>query len=123
MKRGKKLLVTILCIVMMVTTLTACSAEGTGKPGKGKNVITVNYWLSGMGEQWLIDMIEAFEAEYPEYTVEYQASARKEAVTSALGWKTSMRQICIWLLKPMQRSIWNRWMIFWKVQLRAMQRF
>lgn len=85
MKRGKKILVTILSLVMLVTTLTACTGGEASKQGKGKTVITVNYWLSGMGEQWLIDTIEAFEAEYPEYTVEYQASARKEAVISAFG--------------------------------------
>ncbi len=85
MKRVKKLLVTILSVVMMVTTLTACTGESTSKLGKGKDVLTIHYWLSGMGEQWLIDMIEAFEAEYPEYTVEYQASARDKALTSAFG--------------------------------------
>ena len=53
MKRGKKLLVTILSIVMVVTTLTACTGGEAGKLGKGKTVLTVNYWLSGMGEQWL----------------------------------------------------------------------
>ena len=85
MKLWKRMLATLLATLMCSTALTACQKAGTGVGSKGKTEIKVNYWLSGMGEDWLKNMIAAFEEEYPEYNVKYTASSAESALLSAFG--------------------------------------
>ena len=85
MRKGKRLLAVLLVIIMSVTTFTACSGGGAGGNAKGKKEIKINYWLSGMGEQWLKDMKAAFEEEYPEYYVNYDTSSSQSALLASFG--------------------------------------
>lgn len=85
MKFGKKMLAVLLVLIMCSSVLTACQNVGSGGNLRGKTEIKINYWLSGMGEDWLKNVIAAFEEEYPEYRVTYTASSRQSALLSAFG--------------------------------------
>lgn len=80
----KKLLSIVLVIIMAMSCLTACGGGKNALSGD-KNVIQIKYWLAGLGEQWLKDVIKGFESAYPEYRVVYETSSSQEAILTSLG--------------------------------------
>ena len=67
MRKISKILAILLSVVMSVGVMTACSNEGAGgKNVKGKKEIQVSYWMSGLGEEWINNLVKAFEEENPE---------------------------------------------------------
>ena len=85
MKKMKKIIALILTIIMSVSVLTACGGGETKKNMKGREEIKISYWLSGLGEQWLKDVIAEFEASQEKYYVTYTTSPKASSVTSAFG--------------------------------------
>lgn len=85
MRKGKKVLALFLVMIMCLSALTACGGANGKKDTAGKTEVKIAYWLSGMGEQWLIDMIAAFEEAQDEYYVSYVTSPTSSSLTSALG--------------------------------------
>ncbi len=84
MKMTKRILAAGLAAVMAFG-LTACGGGGKDKIGNAATDIEIKYWNSGLGTAWLDAMIEAFEKEYPDYNVEYSATADVESVDTAYG--------------------------------------
>ena len=88
MKFGKtvrKIGVIVMCMCMLACMLAGCGNEG-GSSAKGdREVIEVKLWRSGLGEEWMKKMIEAFEEEFPQYEVILQSSADVAGLISALG--------------------------------------
>lgn len=84
MKRLKRVAALLLAGVMVGTILTGCgSKSGKKAGGNGKQTdIEIGLWNSGLGEQWLKDVIAAFNEEYPEYNVFYTASASASTIKS-----------------------------------------
>ena len=84
MKTMKKVLVVLLAMSLVASCMTGCGNKKVNKNGNSKQ-IEIAYWNSGLGEDWLKAMIEAFEAKYPEYDVEYTASASISAINAPFG--------------------------------------
>lgn len=84
MKRLKQVTALLLAAVMVGTMLTGCgSKQGKKAGGNGKQTdIEIGLWNSGLGEQWLKDVIAAFNEVYPEYNVFYTASASASTIKS-----------------------------------------
>ena len=79
-----KVLSLIFAVVIMAASFAGCS--GSGKRNiKGKKEIQIAYWQAGYGEEWLKAIIEAFEAKYPDYYVNYQATASHASVIAPFG--------------------------------------
>lgn len=86
MKKGKKILAVLCSIIMGVTALTGCSdSSSQGKDVEGKTEIKLSYWMSGLGEEWLNNIVDSFEKENPEYYVTVTSSANASSLTSAFG--------------------------------------
>ena len=71
----KKLVSIALAGALSLATLTAtgCGNNGTGNGGVGNpTTIEITFWRSGMGDAYMNQIIKAFEAKYPEYTVEFK---------------------------------------------------
>ena len=90
MKKGKKVLALLLVIAMVFTALVGCggSKNANDKESgdmKDRKEIKIAYWLSGLGEQWLKDVIAGFEKAQDEYYVTYTTSASQSSLTSAFG--------------------------------------
>lgn len=84
MKMTKRLLAAGL-VAVMTLGLTACGGGGKDKIGDSATDIEIKYWNSGLGTAWLEATIEAFEKKYPEYNVEYSATADVTTVDTAYG--------------------------------------
>lgn len=84
MRKMKKVLAITLVVALGVTSMTAC---GNGKSAKGGSdtEIEIAYWHSGLGIDWLNNMVEAFEDKYPQYTVTIKSSADHTAVKAPFG--------------------------------------
>lgn len=83
MNMTKRILAVLLAGAMLFG-LTACGGDGE-KIGNSTTDIEISYWNSGLDEDWLKNMIAAFEAKYPEYNVEYTATASESAATASFG--------------------------------------
>lgn len=89
MKFGKRSLA-ILLALGMVLGLTACGGgDDKSKAGNSKSDIEIRLWSAGLGEEWIQNMIEAFEKENPEYNVTYSATADGDSVLSSYGLEES----------------------------------
>lgn len=85
MKLGKRCLA-ILLVLGMLLGLTACGgSDEKSKVGNSKTDIEIRLWNAGLGEDWIKNMIEAFEKENPEYNVTYSATADEASVISSYG--------------------------------------
>ena len=67
MKKFISLLLTAIS-VFAAFALTACSC-GSDKDG-GENVIQINYWKAGLGDEFFKSIVEEFKKDNPEYSVE-----------------------------------------------------
>ena len=83
MNMTKRILAVLLTGAMLLG-LTACGGGGE-KIGNSTTDIEISYWNSGLDEDWLKNMVAAFEAKYPEYNVEYTATASDTAASSSFG--------------------------------------
>ena len=81
----KKRVLSVLLAGVMALSLVACGGKKEEKIGNATTDIEINYWNSGLGSEWLDAMIEAFEAENPEYNIKYTASADSASVQSSYG--------------------------------------
>lgn len=84
MKGIKRVVSLILGLSMVVSCMTGCGGKDT-ESADGKQDVEISYWNSGLGTDWLDNMIAAFEEEHPEYNVYYTAVASSTAVTSSFG--------------------------------------
>ena len=87
-KKGKKAATMLLTGALVVSCLAGCGGkEEKEKGGTSTTDVEISYWNSGLGTDWLDDMIEGFKKVHPEYNVYYTATADSAAVSSALGMK------------------------------------
>lgn len=66
MKKFISLLLTMVS-VFSAFALTACSCSDKDS---GENVIQINYWKAGLGDEFFKSIVEEFKKDYPEYGVE-----------------------------------------------------
>lgn len=88
MRRGKRIAALILAVMLGATALTACSGSsgGSGAANRdGKTQIEIKYWLSGLGEEWLKNLIAAFEEANSDYYVTYTATSSHTSAISSFG--------------------------------------
>ena len=85
MKRGKRAVSAALAVAMVFTCLTGCGKGKKSAEGTSTTDVEIAYWNSGLGTDWLDEMIEAFTEKHPEYNVYYKASADDSAIMSTLG--------------------------------------
>jgi ABC-type glycerol-3-phosphate transport system substrate-binding protein len=87
--KKEKWLSLILAGVMIVSCFAGCSggSAGGGENAGGKTTIQVKYWVSGLGSEWLENVIAGFEKKYPQYKVKVDSSSTPTALTSALGYE------------------------------------
>ena len=79
----------IVALTLVAILLTGCFAacgkknnqQGSGDPTKD---IEIAYWNAGLGDQWLKDIIAAFNAKYPQYHAFYTASASAATINATL---------------------------------------
>lgn len=82
----KKVIALALVGLMVAGCLVGCGSKKSGnKAANSTKDIQISYWRSGLGEDWLKNVIEGFEKKYPEYNVEYTASASTPATTAGWG--------------------------------------
>ena len=84
MKKIKKVLALALVAALGVASLTGCGKGNSGKSGSETD-IEIAYWHSGLGIDWLNNMVEAFEEKYPQYSVTIKSSADYSAVKAPFG--------------------------------------
>lgn len=83
----KKVLAALLAAALCAGSLTGCGGDGkssSSNSGSGKE-IEIAYWHSGLGIDWLNNVIAAFEEKNPEYHITLKTSADHGAVKAPLG--------------------------------------
>lgn len=84
MKNLKRIAALALVLILSISCFAGCGgskSQGSGDPTKD---IEIAYWNAGLGDQWLKDVIAAFNAKHPEYYVYYTASASAATINSTL---------------------------------------
>lgn len=87
----KKVIAILMILVMVLSCFTACkgSSDGDKKSGNKKNPnakeIVISYWNTGLGREWLDEMIASFEEKYSDYYVTLVATAVGGGVTANFG--------------------------------------
>jgi predicted small secreted protein len=89
MKMMKKITALMLALMMIAGCFAACGNNTPKGSGDAKKDIEIAYWNAGLGDQWLKDVIAAFNAKYPEYHAYYSASASAATVNSTLELPTN----------------------------------
>lgn len=89
MKKMRRIFALVLTMVMCVSLLAACGDKTPEGSGDAKKDIEIAYWNAGLGDQWLKDVIAAFNAKYPEYHAYYTASASAATINSTLELPTN----------------------------------
>lgn len=84
MKNLKRLMALALAIVLCAGCLAGCGNNTPKGTGDATKDIEIAYWNAGLGDQWLKDVIAAFNAKYPEYYAYYTASASAATINSTL---------------------------------------
>lgn len=84
MKRMKKIFAVTLVVVLSASCFVGCKKAGK-KGGGSETDIEIAYWLSGLGSEWLDNIIEAFEEKHPEYNVTVKSSSDVEGVKAPFG--------------------------------------
>lgn len=85
MKNMRRILAFVFAVCIMVGCFSGCGGDAAQTVEDSKDEIKISYWNSGLGTGWLDAMIQAFEAEHPEYKVTYTASADAASVVAPLG--------------------------------------
>ncbi|MBR2384668.1 MAG: extracellular solute-binding protein [Clostridia bacterium] len=77
----KKLVSIALASVLSLAALTATGCGEKNKEGAGDpTTIEITFWRSGMGDAYMGQIVKAFEAKYPEYTVEFNSETTNTAI-------------------------------------------
>lgn len=85
-KTMKRVMALTIAGMMAATCLAGCGKGANGKTGGTSTTdVEIAYWNSGLGTDWLDQMIEGFKEVHPEYNVYYTATADASAIGSALG--------------------------------------
>ena len=84
MKNLKRLIALALTIVLCAGCFAGCGDNKPQGTGDATKDIEIAYWNAGLGDQWLKDVIAAFNAKYPEYYAYYTASASAATINSTL---------------------------------------
>lgn len=85
MIKFKKILALALVGVLSVSSLVGCGKKSGSKGGGSETDIEISYWLSGLGREWLDNMVAAFEEKYPEYKVTIKSSSDVGGVKAPFG--------------------------------------
>ncbi len=87
MKKIRTVWAVLVVLVLIVTMLplSGCKKKTGRRYIEGKTEVLVAYWQAGYGEDWLKEVISAFEEEQDEYYVNYQATASHASVTAPFG--------------------------------------
>lgn len=81
----KKKLAKAIAVAMSVCMLGGTVGGAVGcSGGRTDGTIKITAWKSGWGVDWLYSLAEEFEAEYPEYHVEIEASASGGDITTQM---------------------------------------
>lgn len=82
----KRVVAILMAGAMVASCLTGCGGDSKkNKGGTSETDVEISYWSSGLGTEWLDNLIKAFKEVHPEYNVYYTATADSSAVGSALG--------------------------------------
>lgn len=80
----KRMLAVALMMALSVTGMAGCGKQSKNEGGSSED-IEIAYWHSGLGIEWLDNMVDAFEAKYPKYHVIVKSSADFEALKAPFG--------------------------------------
>ena len=75
----KKIISLALMSAMVFTTVCASGCKNNGSSDSATD-IEITFWRSGMGDEFIKDIVAAFEAKYPEYTVELNTETTNTAI-------------------------------------------
>lgn len=81
----RKVVAVLLTAVLTMSCLAGCGNGGKGSSKDGRTQIQVKYWLAGLGSSWIDEVIEGFEAKYPEYKIVLESTSSSSAINSSLG--------------------------------------
>ena len=82
----KKIMALALAGILTVGCLSGCGGKGGNNQSRGEGSdVEISAFISGMGEEWLKNVVEAFNKEYPEYNAFYKPTASWTGATSTLG--------------------------------------
>lgn len=88
--KSRNLFKRICCLVLSVlTAFSAISLIGCADEEAENNATTIqiNYWNAGFGITWLNNLVEKFEAEYPEYDVYLEQTANQNYFDTTIPFK------------------------------------
>ncbi len=82
-----KKIICLLISLIATFSLFACGDNGGGTTDGGQNEIEIQFWKSGLGDEYFKQIVEEFKKEYPEYTlnVHYDSSQTAFATQIAQG--------------------------------------
>ena len=81
----KKFLAVTMAMILGVSCMTGCGKNGSSSGSNSSEDIEIAYWHSGLGTEWLDNMIEAFEDKYPQYHVTVKSSSDVDALKAPFG--------------------------------------
>lgn len=84
MKTLKRIVALTLTVILCAGCFAACGNKATQASGDAKKDIEISYWNSGLGDQWMKDIIAAFNAKYPQYNAFYTASASAPTINATI---------------------------------------
>lgn len=77
-----RLFTLVLAMLIVATSLVACG--GGGNPANSSTDIEIYLWKSGVGDQFLKDIIAGFEKKHPEYNVMLEAKSNGDYINTML---------------------------------------
>ena len=95
MKKIIKKTVSLLLIAIMAVSMAACGKKGSGSKDKNSNKdysdrteVKMKFWRSGLGEDFIQEMVDAFNVKQTKYYVTVSSTSSMAAVTNTLGLET-----------------------------------
>lgn len=85
MLKFKRILALILVGTLCISCFTGCGKESVSDEGGSETDIEISYWRSGLGIEWLENMVAAFEDKYPEYKITIKSSSDVGGVKAPFG--------------------------------------
>lgn len=80
----KKVLAFVLIAILTLSCFVGCGGV-KDKVSNDPKTIEILYWKSGLGEDWLKNVIAGFEEKHPEYTVVYTTTSSQATLNAAFG--------------------------------------
>ena len=77
----KKIISFALMGVMSLATVFATGCKGNNGGQDSATDIEITFWRSGMGDDFMKEIVKAFEAKYPEYNVELNSETTNTAIS------------------------------------------